>query len=364
MLEAITKSIRRFKTVIQREISYYSLQPREVNIELTHRCNLRCKMCGVWTKGVDPKLKEIDVNEYLDIFSQLKDLGVKLVTLAGGEPFIRRDLFDIVKAAKSQGLKCNIFTNGTLISNLAVKGIFNHKIDKLIFSIDGFGAIHDSIRGVPGAFDKAMGALHDILDERKAQRIKKPEIDIHLTLLKDNIEDLSKLNDFCEKIGVNLSFQPYSESDEQVNEQTCFESVSIGSNRYVPHGETLRFSKENVSQIKKELMKIPVTFYTKLLSSFSTEDFRYGVMPVKKCYITRNFMMIDPYGNVFPCTNLDAYIAGNVRELSLSKIWHGNRYAALRKNLSKSLLPVCTYCCHCADNLNIVQLMRIVLKGN
>jgi len=74
--------------------------------------------------------------------------------------------------------------------------------------------------------------------------------------------------------------------------------------------------------------------------------------------------MIDPYGNIFPCTNLDSYIVGNIRELSLSDIWQAKRYTDLRKRLSEDLPPVCAYCCHCADNLSVMQLIKIVLKGH
>ena len=363
-MNVIKRNFRRIMTVVRREISYYSLQLREINLELTHRCNLRCKMCGVWTKGVDRGLRELSAKEYSDIFSQMKDLGAKIVTLAGGEPFLKKDFFDIVKAAKSNCLKCNVFTNGVLINDHTVENIFSHQIDKIIFSIDGMGPVHDSIRGISGTFDKAIGALSAIVDERKSRGINKPDIDVHLTLLKENIGDLSRLHTFCQDLGVNFSFQPYSESSEQVIEQTVLDKESIGSVRYLLHNDTLRFSEDNVAQIKEELVKLPVSFYTKLLSSFSVEDFKQGLMPIKKCYFTKNFMMIDPYGNVFPCTNLDSYIAGNIRKLSLSKIWQGGKYTALRKSLSKKLFPVCTYCCHCADNLNVMQLAKIVIKGH
>ena len=362
MLNTITRNLRRVRNVFRREISFYSLQPREVVLELTHRCNLRCKMCGVWTKDVEDQLSELTSEEYLDIFSQLKELGVKLVTLAGGEPFLRKDFFDIVEAAKNQGLQCNVFTNGTLIKKSMIENIFSHRIDKIIFSIDGMGPIHDSIRGVAGAFDKTIDTLSNITAELNTRGLSKPEIDVHLTLLKENIGDLSRLNDFCQKLGVNFSFQPYSESNEQAVEQTSLDKGSIGSIRYLPHNETLRFSEENVASIKDELSRLPSTFYTKLLSSFRNEDFQKGLMPVKKCYIARNFMMIDPYGNVFPCTNLDSYVTGNIREATLSQIWRGQRYKKLRENLSQSLLPVCSYCCHCADNLNLGQLIKIVLR--
>lgn len=362
MTNAIKKNLRRTKTVFQKEISFYSLQPREVNLELTHRCNLRCKMCGVWTKGVDPKLKELTPEEYLDLFGQMKDMGVSLVTLAGGEPFIRKDFFEIVKAAKSQGLICNVFTNGTLIRDTDIEKIFRNRIDKIIVSIDGIGPVHDSIRGVPASFDKAIRALSDIVEKRRSLGAKKPEIDIHMTILRENIGHIFRLSTLCQKLGVNFSFQPYSESYEQAVEQTSLGGEAIGSRRYLPHNKTLRFSEKDIHQIREELVLLPVTFYTKLLSSFNDEDFKYGRMPIKKCYITRNFMMIDPYGNVFPCTNLDSYIVGNIRNERLSNIWRGERYETLRRKLSRHLFPVCVNCCHCADNLSLMQLIKIILR--
>jgi len=318
-------------------------------------------MCGVWIKGVGRQLQELTSEEYLDLFIQMKDMGIRLVTLTGGEPFIRKDLFEIVEAAKRKGLICNVFTNGTLIDHFAVEKIFKYGVDKIIISIDGIGPIHDSIRGIPGGFDKAIGALSDIAAERKARRIKKPEIDIHSTLLKENIGDMSHLSILCQKLGVNFSFQPYSESNEQTVDQAILGGETIKSTRYLPHHETLRFSEENIHQIRRELIRLPVTFYTKLLSSFSNEDLEHGLMSIKKCYIIRNFMMIDPYGNVFPCTNLDNYIVGNTSNERLSKIWRGKKYETLRKKLSHYLFPVCVNCCHCADNLSLMQIIKIIL---
>ena len=364
MIRVIKRNVRRIRTVLKREISYFSLQPREVNLELTHRCNLRCKMCGVWGKGVDRELKELTAEEYLNLFGQMKDIGVRLVTLAGGEPFIRKDLFEIVGAAKSQGLICNVFTNATLIDHSAIEKIFENRIDKIIVSIDGIGPVHDSIRGVPGSFNKAIEALSHMVGERKGRGAEKPEIDVHMTLLKENIGDLSQLSIVCQDLGVNFSFQPYSESNEQVVEETLLGSEVIGSGRYLAHHDTLRFSEENIHQMRTEVARLPATFYTKLLASFSDEDLRYGLMPIKRCYLIRNFMMIDPYGNIFPCTNLDSYIVGNIRNERLVKIWRGERYESLRKKLAQHLFPLCAHCCHCADNLSKTQMLKVILKKN
>jgi len=363
MRNLIKKNLRRAKTVVEREISFYSLQPREVNLELTHRCNLRCKMCGVWMKEKNHQDMELSAQEYSEMFIQMKDMGVKLVTLAGGEPFIRKDLFKIVEAAKSQELICNVFTNGTLIDRDAIEKIFHSKADKVIVSIDGNGLVHDKIRGVPGSFDKATRALTGIVAEQRNRGVVKPELDMHMTILKENVADIFKLFTWCRDLGVNFSFQPYSESNQQAITESLIEHEKIGSKRYLPHNETLRSSDDNIRVMREEIERLPVNFYTKLLGSFSDEDLKFGLMSIKKCYITRNFMMIDPYGNAFPCTNLDGYLLGNIRELRLREIWRGEKYRILREKLSQKLLPVCRYCCHCSDNLTLAQLVKIILRN-
>jgi radical SAM protein with 4Fe4S-binding SPASM domain len=362
MITALKKDMRRVKTVARREISYFSLQPREMNIELTHRCNLRCKMCGVWGKGVDTYTPELSCEEYDNLFSQIRRLGVKLVTLTGGEAFIRKDVFDIIDAAKRMNLKCNVFTNGTLIDNGFIEGIFQSGIDKIIVSIDGIGEVHDAIRGVPGSFAKSVEAIKKLVQYRQLHNVPKPEIDIHTTLMNQNVHQIEELNLLSHEIGINFSFQPYSESSESDIGQTALGNTNIGSLRYLRNNKSLRFSADSLAAMRGGIARLPVTFYTKMLSSIRDEELMRGQMPVKKCYITRNFMMIDPYGNVFPCTNLDCYIVGNIRENELSDIWHGKKYDTLRKHLAKKLLPICLNCCHCADNLSLYQLILIMAK--
>jgi MoaA/NifB/PqqE/SkfB family radical SAM enzyme len=141
-------------------------------------------MCGVWTKKNDRRLPELTLEEYNDLFVQMKGLGVQLVTLVGGEPFIRSDLFDIIGAVKTHGLICNIFSNGTMIDRLKISKLFESRVDKIIISIDGIGPVHDAIRGMPGSFDRALEALSGMVAERRLRKTKRPEIDLHMTLLK------------------------------------------------------------------------------------------------------------------------------------------------------------------------------------
>jgi radical SAM protein with 4Fe4S-binding SPASM domain len=364
MIAGFQKSMRRLKTVVRREIGYLWPRPIEINLELTHRCNLRCRMCGVWGKENASHLPELTLEDYNELFAQMKGLGVHLVTLAGGEPFIRNDLFDIIKAAKIQGLTCNLFSNGTLIDRLKIGRLFESRVDKIIVSIDGIGPVHDDIRGVPGSFGRAMEALSGLASERRSRKTERPEIDVHMTLLKENVSSLAKLHGVCRALGINFSFQPYSETTEAAVGQSRLNGNSIGSVRYLPHQGSLRFTDEQVKRMRAELSRLPASFYTKLLLSLSDEQLKQGLMPIRKCYITRNFMMIDPYGRVYPCTNLDGFVLGSIRDQTLAGIWKGERYGVLRKNLSQRLLPICAYCCHCADNLTLAQLVNLIMRRN
>jgi radical SAM protein with 4Fe4S-binding SPASM domain len=356
----IGKNLRRVRTVVRREVSYRISTPREAGIELTWRCNLRCRMCGVIGKGRNREDTELTVAEYRALFIQMREIGIRLVTFTGGEPFIRKDLFDIVKEAKTQGLRCNIFSNGTLIQGDILERIFDSGIDKLIFSVDGMNGVHDSIRGIPGSFDKVFGTLSTLVAMRRARGARRPEIDAHMTLMRGNVGDLLLLSAHCRALSINFSYQPYSESNAKALQETIAILEGVHANRYLPRDETLRFTDEEMDGLRDQLARLPADFYAKLLSSLDPADLKQGLMPMRKCYFTRNFVMIDPYGTVFPCTNLDSYGMGSIRSHTLSEIWRGAKYKHLRQMLSRRLLPLCAYCCHCADNLSLVQLVRIV----
>lgn len=360
MTGVIRKNLRRVRTVMKREISYRFPTPREAGIELTYRCNLRCRMCGAIKKAQEPGDEELTVMEYGELFAQMKKMGIGLVTFTGGEPFVRKDLFDIVREAKTRGLRCNIFSNGTLVKGDVLERVFESGIDKLIFSVDGVNWVHDLIRGIPGSFEKVIGALSALASMRRARGAERPEIDAHMTLTGANVESLSALADLCRSLGIPLSYQPYSESSEGSLRETGGILEGVTANRYLPHDGALRFNDDQLDRLGWELKSLPTDFYSKLLSSFNREDLRRGIMPLMKCYFTRSFVMIDPYGNVFPCTNLDSYRMGNVRSQTLSDIWGSEKYERLRETLFRRLLPLCASCCHCADNLSFMQLVRIV----
>lgn len=355
-------NLQRINRFILRNLNYFWQKPLAANIEVTYRCNLRCQMCGLWEKGlIKNHPPELSLDEYSKVFADLRKLGVSLVTLTGGEPLIRDDIGHTLEYLRKENIKCNIFTNGTLLDREKASIILRNKVNKVIFSIDGVNSVNDEVRGISGCFQKAIGGVKTLIQAKNEHGSFLPEIDIHMTVSSLNVEGISELEKLSNDLGVAFSFQPFSESSKEAITTSVLKGNSIASPRYLPHNKSLHLKDSDVKIMREEIKKLNPSFYTKMMESLKDEFLREGKFVIKNCYITRDFIFIDPYGNVFPCTNLDTYFMGNVRKESIRKIWNSQKRRELRETLKKKLLPICSHCCHLSYNLSTGQIAKILL---
>ena len=149
---------------------------REVQLEMTIVCNLRCPFCWWWgTNGVAPGIirnkeplwkDQLTLEQIKTIFAPLQGTGVHAY-LSGGEPFDRPDAMEIIEYISSLGLTISFTTNGTLLTDEIIDRLV--KVDGITvihFSLDGPPDIHDSIRG-KGNFAKTTENAQKILARRK-----------------------------------------------------------------------------------------------------------------------------------------------------------------------------------------------------
>lgn len=363
MGEILTSNIRRAKNIIFKEINFFRSRPLEANWEISHRCNLRCLMCGVWKKKKTENFPpELNKEECFRAIDDLKALKVRIITLTGGEPFIREDIEPVIKYIKGKNINCGVFTNATLIDQSCASFLVTNKVDNVYVSIDGYETAHDEIRGIEGAFEKAKRGILNIIEMKKKLKSNLPVIDLHMTLSDLNVDSLDKLEVFAKELGIRFSFQPFSETQKDVIDATVLDGEKIGSDRYLVHNRSLHFKKQNITVLKRKLKKLDSNIFSKMISAIGDSYLESGRFPIKKCYVTSDYIFIDPYGNVFPCTNLDKYILGNVREESIKNIWNNERHLRIKKILSKRKFPVCDYCCHLGHNLTPTQILKILFK--
>jgi MoaA/NifB/PqqE/SkfB family radical SAM enzyme len=173
-------------------------------IFVTFNCNSRCITCFNW-KNLN-KYKDLTLEEFEIISRRLPKL--KSILLSGGEPFIRNDIVKLVEIfIKNNSLKIvGIPTNGLLPKKICTDTEELLKRNpavnfEIACSLDGLSKIHDTIRGIPGAFDKQMETIDNLKSLRK--NYKNLRITVNTVITDRNVDELEELIAFVRKLGVN-----------------------------------------------------------------------------------------------------------------------------------------------------------------
>ena len=131
--------------------------------EITLKCNLACQHCG--SRAGHARAKELSTEEALDIVKQLAEVGIKEVTLIGGEAFLRPDWLEIARAITQAGMVCGMTTGGYGITLETARQMKEAGIRVVSVLVDGLEATHDRLRGRKGSWQwafKTMSHLREV----------------------------------------------------------------------------------------------------------------------------------------------------------------------------------------------------------
>ena len=160
--------------------------PRTLDIEITARCNLRCRYCYFFNNPA-VEYRNLPTDEWLKFFDELGSLGVMKVILAGGEPFLRKDLPVLLEGIVRNRMRFSFLSNGTLIDDeIAAFIASTRRCDYVQVSVDGSCAkTHDSCRG-KGSFDRAIRGIHTLQRHRV-------NVAVRVTIHRNNVNDLENI---------------------------------------------------------------------------------------------------------------------------------------------------------------------------
>jgi len=163
--------------------------PRQVDVEITTACNLRCAYCSHFTSPGDVG-EDLPLETWRDFFAELGRAAVMSVTLSGGEPFVRPDLLAIIEAVCANRLRFSILTNGTCITEEGAAHIAaTGRCDSIQISIDGADPFtHDAFRG-RGSFGLAVEGVR-ILREHGLP------VTVRVTVHRRNVRSLPEIARF------------------------------------------------------------------------------------------------------------------------------------------------------------------------
>jgi len=278
----------------------------EVMWYITEKCNLRCKHCYSGDEWISStRNEELGFAECKNVISQIEELKenyhIVRVGLLGGEPFMRKDIWNVIELLYQIGISVNIATNGTLITSETAEKLKDIGVSFVQVSLEGPNEeVNDKIRG-KGSFRKAIKGLENLINVG----IK---TSIMMTVSKYNINYIDKMIDLGLQVGVS----------------------SVTFNRFIPIGRgksssNFTLSRQEFKQMIQTIIREKIRNKNNIeiwcedplfYSNYYSRDLNYAK---GGCSAGISVIAILPNGLIYPCRKLPI-VLGNVKENRLNSI--------------------------------------------
>jgi len=303
--------------------------PAKVAWDVTYRCNLRCRHCHLWQTK---EHADLDTDEAMKLVSDLARIGTLHLSLSGGEPFLRADLLDLASHARDQGLTVGVNTNGTrLIVAEKARRACQAGIGTFFISLDGPDAeTHNALRGAPHAFDSAIRAIDNLIEQRPSRSTK---VFINTTVTRGNVDRLDEIVGLAREHGVDGMTM----------------SVINDVDKYSPEAET-SMSGSDTDGFSARLRKVTtdsgglIPHSREYLDNFSTYLDRPNDLYKYHCVAGYSTALVHPDGEVYPCPVAFASM-GNIRRKPFPEIWSSDQASEIRRRIKANQHPICWFDC-------------------
>lgn len=286
---------------------------------LIRRCNLMCKHCYSISGDVDFP-GELSTEEVFAVMDDLKAFRVPVLILSGGEPLLRRDIFDVSRRAKDMGFYVGLSSNGTLITQHNIGRIAEIGYDYVGVSLDGLRETHDEFRRRQGGFDEALAGL-------RLCREHGIKVGLRFTMTMDNAHELPALLDLADREEIDkfyLSHLVYAgrgnknRGDDARREITRDAMDLMFERAYAAARDGV--TKEYVTG-NNDADGVWLLFWVRRHFPEMEDHVRAKLAQWGGNASGVNVANIDNLGNVHPDTFWWHYSLGNVKERPFSEIW-------------------------------------------
>ncbi|UCC67962.1 MAG: radical SAM protein [Armatimonadota bacterium] len=334
----------------------YSRFARGLTFRLTWACNLRCKMCRYAQNG-NVCASPSDVLP-LDAWTSLVDDVSRFrpyISMTGGEPLMYPHTEALIRHTRERNMRCTLTTNGTLLAKKAPL-LMEAPPDMLIVSLDGPRDVHNTVRGQPKTYERAVEGIAAVRELKHRSKQNAPAIVINCAITPHNYEHgaaIVKIARDLQATALNCQYQ-WSLTPDAVSEHnaahdgshslSCEEAGAADP----PHAdpvqmvEAVRRIRRAAASLRDPLM---VTFHPNLTDSevhewYSNPRAWVQRRPAVCAWINTNIL---PNGDVEPCSGV---VCGNITQAAFSQIWNGPPYRAFRRRLAAAGdFPICVRCC-------------------
>ena len=329
--------------------------PYKVTFVATYHCNFRCEMCNIWQKKSVDEATPDEVGRFFDRWPQFR-----WVQLTGGELFMRRDLDDLVAAIQTN-------CRSLFLLSFPTTGWFGDKTVSLVeqplargvarlmvtISLDGPQRIHDSMRGLPGSWERAIETFRRLRGIRRGNlqtvigMTLMPKnagvVDETLAAVRQNIPDFRR-----DELHLNVGHESGHYFDNR--------GYALGGRR----AEIVRALDHHHAQNGPSLH--PVRFLEDRYQALVSKYYETGESPLP-CTALSTSCFIDPYWNLFACSIWSEKV-GNLRDdgFDLSDLWNSRRRRELREAVVDRRCSHCWTPCEAYPTI-LGNLARAVASG-
>lgn len=276
-------------------------------IGVTYRCNAHCAMCHIWKHPTEPE-DEIRI-EHLE---KLPEMAFANIT--GGEPFLRKDIEEIVEVIGKKSKRVVISTNGYFTERI-VDLARRHRDIGIRISIEGLPKANDELRGIADGFDRGLRTLLAL------RHIGLRDIGFGITVSDRNVKDLTELYELAEAMRVE------------------FATAVVHNSYYFHKMDNVIEDKEAMSEefgklVRRLLKSNRVKNWYRAYFNHGVRNYIAGGRRFLPCGAGTDLFYVDPVGEVRPCNAMEVTM-GNIKEKSFEEIWTGEEAKKIREMVSK-----------------------------
>ena len=328
--------------------------PITASLAITSRCNSNCMYCS-FRSGLSKNKIDIELNTIIRIIDELAEVGVKVLTLTGGEPLLRKDLTEACLYAKGKGINVCITTNGLLLTEDIAIQLNDCGVSNLVMSLDSLDdAVYSLHRGVSN--NKVLESLSilDFFSQLKDDNYSA----VTFVMSKKNYKELPNfiraIRQEGKKILVNI--QPYHKPPtiEHIPQKTIdnatkaefeiYESLLAAENELRPSEadrDGLVAVIEELVAMKKEWYPINNSdYYLRSIPDFLIDN----KLPEGICAAGFSGIYIRENLDVLPCWQLQKI--GNLSSDNTVDLWFSKKYAQARNEMLRRNCCKCMLLCH------------------
>jgi len=341
----------------------YAFAPLHLFFLITYRCNLHCEMCqwlqgeeSNWLEGNQDR-KELTLIEIDAIVKQVSRQA--LISFSGGEPFIRKDMLDILQQVSRRN-KCHVITNGTLLSeqdcqvlvNLGPKNLLGKGLILIGISLQAPDEkLNDKITGISGSFKMTLKTIKEVVQLKKSSKKRFPLVSMKIVICQDNVDRLVEYLELAENLNVDIcNFMLQHNIIANLNRSTqgkdriCYmspPSIDFMDTHILKEQLKIILNKKNKSVQIRFSPDIPLP---EIINHYLNKiNLKYY-----NCFSPWITLYIHPYGNLSLCFYCDY---GNARLHRVRTIWNSNPFISFRRKLKKArIFSGCIGCCQLVFN--------------